>query len=146
MSKTISVKVKFKRYADIDGNWTKVCNDCFALIPDTYYFKIYWFLCKNWNKDLNYAFPSISTIAKECLISERKVKDGIKWLKENKFIQVEKFRTSNGYCSNMYRIRYPVIDREQMLNAMDDEEIETEMEMELEEEEEEIEVEMKIIK
>ena len=46
----------------------------------------------------------------------------------------------------MYRIRYPVIDREQMLNAMDDEEIEIEMEMELEEEEEEIEVEMKIIK
>ena len=108
--------------------------------------RIYCFLCKNWNKDLNYAFPSISTIAKECLISERKVKDGIKWLKENKFIQVEKFRTSNGYCSNMYRIRYPVIDREQMLNAMEDEELEVEMEMELEEEEEEIEVEMKIIK
>jgi hypothetical protein len=141
--KIIKVKVRFKRYADIDGNWTKVCNDCFSLIPDTYFFKIYCFLCKNWNKDLNYAFPSIATISKECLISERKVKDGIKWLKENKFIQVEKFSTSNGYCSNIYRIRYPVIDREQLLESIQDEETEIDVKIE---DEEEIEVEMKIVK
>ena len=141
--KEVKVKVRFKRYADIDGNWTKVCNDCFSLIPDTYYFKIYCFLCKNWNKELNYAFPSIATISNECLISERKVKDGIKWLKENKFIQVEKFSTSNGYCSNIYRIRYPIIDREQLLDVIQDEEMEMNVQIE---DEEEIEVEMKIVK
>jgi hypothetical protein len=138
------IKVRFKRYAEIDGNWTKVCNDCFSLIPDTYYFKIYCFLCKNWNKELNYAFPSVSTIARECLISERKVKDGIKWLKENQFIKVEKFSTPNGYSSNIYRIRYPIIDREQLLEDMC-EDIESELLIKLEDEEE-IEVEMRIIK
>lgn len=144
MAKEIKVKVKFRRYAEIDGNWTKVCNDCFSLIPDAYYFKIYCFLCKNWNKELNYAFPSISTIAKECIISERKVKDGIKWLKENKFVHVEKFTTTNGYSSNIYRIRYPIIDREQILEDMCKDE-ETELGIKFEDEEE-IEIEMKIVK
>lgn len=144
MARETVIKVRFKRYAEIDGNWTKVCNDCFSLIPDTYYFKIYCFLCKNWNKELNYAFPSVSTIARECLISERKVKDGIKWLKENQFIKVEKFSTPNGYSSNIYRIRYPIIDREQLLEDMC-EDIESELLIKLEDEEE-IEVEMRIIK
>lgn len=144
MARETIIKVRFKRYAEIDGNWTKVCNDCFSLIPDTYYFKIYCFLCKNWNKELNYAFPSVSTIARECLISERKVKDGIKWLKENQFIKVEKFSTPNGYSSNIYRIRYPIIDREQLLEDMC-EDIESELLIKLEDEEE-IEVEMRIIK
>lgn len=105
------VKAKLKPYNSLKDSFTQVANTMLFYIADPYTFKIYVYLCMRYNTNYNYAFPSYTTISKDCSISLSKTKECVKWLCENKYIVKAKLKDGEGYTNNIYYIRYIEIDK-----------------------------------
>lgn len=100
--------IKTNKELSQHGGWTMILNSMLDIIEDAFEFKIYCYLCKNWNKDLRKAFPSISTISNECKISENKVKLSIKNLEKLGAIYKtrNKEKATSQWLHNSYEIYY----------------------------------------
>lgn len=128
MSKT--VKIKLVPYKKLDSKFTQV-PDCMSdIIKNHYTFRVYYYLCRRYNSNYDYAFPTFEDIAQNCHMSLRKAKDCVKWLVDNKYIVKKKFNNGSGFLNNIYYIRYAHIDKDELVEAID---VEEEMELEIEE-------------
>lgn len=127
------VKAKLKPYRGLDQNFTQVANSMITYIKDPYTFKIYFYLCMRYNDYYDYAFPSLTTIAKDCQISLKKVKTCIKWLDEKGYVIRAKVNNAEGYANNIYYIRYVHIDKDAIREEIIiDRDIPDEVEIEIE--------------
>ena len=97
----------------MEGNFTQIANTMCKYIEDPYAFKIYFYLCYRFNRDMDYAFPSLNTIAKETSISLGKVKKSIKWLEEQRFIKKYK-KDGSDWMNNCYFVKYIVEELEEV--------------------------------
>ena len=50
------IKYSLRRYDYLEGNFTQISNDVFKLTNGNE-FKIYCYLCSNYNRELGYSFP-----------------------------------------------------------------------------------------
>ena len=135
MYKRKGIKYSIRRYINMDNNFTQIPNDAFRIIANGNCFIVYCYLCRNYNKDYDYAFPSIKCISKNTGLSIPTVQKCLKELEEDaKLIKKIKFQNKeNGYLNNCYKIYFPVIQEvEEFENSIY--EIETE-EFEIEDEE-----------
>ena len=107
MKKYKNILYSLKRYDYLEDNFTQISNDVFKLTTGNE-FKIYCYLCKNYNKNYGYSYPSLSTIAFDTNMSVPTVQKCIKKLE--KLIQVFKFEDKNSkYVNNIYKVYYPII-------------------------------------
>lgn len=109
MKKYKNILYSLKRYDYLEDNFTQISNDVFKLTTGNE-FKVYCYLCKNYNKNYGYSYPSLSTIAFDTNMSVPTVQKCIKKLEELKLIQVFKFEDKNSkYVNNIYKVYYPII-------------------------------------
>jgi Mn-dependent DtxR family transcriptional regulator len=111
MIKRNGLTYSVRRYGRMNSKFTQIPNDVFLLVRNANSFKVYCYLCYRYNRDYQYAFPSLNTISKECGISVPTVSKSIKELENLKLIAIERFtdKTSK-YSNNMYYVFYPVLD------------------------------------
>ena len=122
----------------LDGNFTQIANTMFKYIPNASDFKVYCYLCFRYNKDYQYAFPSLNTIANDTCLGTTTVKKSIKWLEDKGFIKRYKRKDSNTeWMNNCYYVKYVVEDIEEIqketiktFEEMMDDDFETEVEIE----------------
>ena len=102
-----NIQYRVKNYAFLEGGFTQVSNSVLKIVDNAYQFTVYFYLCKNWNKRYNYAFPSIRTISKDCKMSVPTVQKAIKGLEEKRLVAVLKFdeKLYNSFPNNIYRRR-----------------------------------------
>ena len=98
-------------YLTLDKEFTQVANTMIKYIKNGNEFKIYVYLCSLYNKDYDYAFPSLSIIAKDCSMSLKTVKNAINSLCEKGYIIKGKYVNNGGFNNNTYYIRYIVEER-----------------------------------
>ena len=100
-----------KKYSELSGGFTQISNNVLKIVDNAYQFTVYFYLCKNWNRTYNYAFPSIRTISKDCKMATSTVQKAMKCLEEKGLVVVLKFdeKLYNAFPNNIYRIYYPVI-------------------------------------
>lgn len=110
-----NIQYRVKSYATLDGGFTQISNNVLKIVDNAYQFTVYFYLCKNWNRTYNYAFPSIRTIAKDCKMSTPTVQKAIKGLEDKKLVVTLKFdeKLYNAFPNNIYRIFYPIIEEEE---------------------------------
>ena len=114
MKKYKNILYSLKRYDYLEDNFTQISNDVFKLTTGNE-FKIYCYLCKNYNKNYGYSYPSLSTIAFDTNMSVPTVQKCIKKLEELKLIQVFKFEDKNSkYVNNIYKVYYPIIVKKKL--------------------------------
>ena len=119
MKKSGDILYSLRRYENMDGNFTQISNDVFKL-TNAYEFKVYCYLCFNYNRELGYSFPSLGTIAKNTNMSVKTVTRCTKNLEELGLIKVCKFESQNTkYVNNIYKIFIPIIVK----NEIEDQEI-----------------------
>ena len=106
-------KIKRLPYRTLNGDFTQIANIMCKYIEDPYAFKIYFYLCWRFNRDMDYAFPSLNTIAKDTSISLGKVKKSIKWLEEQRFIKKYK-KEGSDWMNNCYFVKYVVEELEEL--------------------------------
>lgn len=114
MYKRKGIKYSIRRYINMDNNFTQIPNDAFRIIANGNCFIVYCYLCRNYNKDYDYAFPSIKCISKNTGLSIPTVQKCLKELEEDaKLIKKIKFQNKeSGYLNNCYKIYFPVIQEE----------------------------------
>ena len=118
MFKINDITYSLRRYDNLEGNYTQISNDIYKLTNGNE-FKVYSYLCMRYNKNNQYAFPSIRTIAIDCNVSTKTVQKCITRLEEIKLIKILKFtEKTTTHANNMYRIYYPIIIR----NSLEEEE------------------------
>ena len=118
MFKINDITYSLRRYDNLEGNYTQISNDIYKLTNSSE-FKVYSYLCMRYNKNTQYAFPSIRTIAIDCNMSTKTVQKCITRLEEIKLIKIIKFtEKTTAHTNNMYRIYYPIIIR----NSLEEEE------------------------
>ena len=118
MFKINDITYSLRRYDNLEGNYTQISNDIYKLTNSSE-FKVYSYLCMRYNKNTQYAFPSIRTIAIDCNMSTKTVQKCITRLEEIKLIKIIKFtEKTTAHVNNMYRIYYPIIIR----NSLEEEE------------------------
>ena len=100
------INVKLKDYKGLKEDFTQVANSMQDYIEDPYTFSVYFYLCRTYNREYGYSFPSIKTIAKKTHISEWKVKKSLAWLIERKFIIKKQLKNGEEFMNNTYIIRY----------------------------------------
>lgn len=126
------IKATIKSYRGLDESFTQVANSMLTYIKDPYAFKIYFYLCMRYNNEYDYAFPSLSTMAKDCQMSLKKVKDCIKWLCGKGYIIKAKIANGEGYTNNIYYIRYIHIDKQKIeREIIVDQDLDEEVEIEI---------------
>lgn len=110
-----NIQYRVKSYATLDGGFTQISNNVLKIVDNAYQFTVYFYLCKNWNRTYNYAFPSIRTIAKDCKMSTPTVQKAIKGLEDKKLVVTLKFdeKLYSAFPNNIYRIFYPIIEEEE---------------------------------
>ena len=120
--KKTEIKRKIRRvsYRGLNNNFTQVANTMVTYIKDPYDFKVYFYLCYRFNRDLDYSFPSLNTIAKDTGISLSRVKKSIKNLESQRFIKRYK-REGDEWMNNCYFIKY--VEEEIEEAELDEEEI-----------------------
>lgn len=104
----VITKTKLKSYRGLDKEFTRVANSMIKHIKNGNQFKVYVYLCSLYNRDFDYAFPSMSKIAEDCSMSLNTVKSSIKSLIDLGYIKKGKYKNDGGYNSNVYYIRYIV--------------------------------------
>lgn len=105
--KELKRKIKRIPYRALDGNFTQIANTMFRYIPNGNDYKVYCYLCYRFNRDMDYAFPSLKTISKDTCLSLRTVQKSIKWLEEQRFIKKYK-KEGCDWLNNCYFIKYIV--------------------------------------
>ena len=120
--KKTEIKRKIRRvsYRVLNNNFTQVANTMVTYIKDPYDFKVYFYLYYRFNRDLDYSFPSLNTIAKDTGISLSRVKKSIKNLESQRFIKRYK-REGDEWMNNCYFIKYVEEEIEEV--ELDEEEI-----------------------
>lgn len=108
-----NIKYDLRGYGKLNSNFTQYSNDIY-LLTTVYEFKVYCFLCDMWNKDLNYAFPSINSIVKGTGVTRSMVQKAIKGLEETGLIQIFKIDDNNYYSNNCYRVYFPIITKNEI--------------------------------
>ena len=110
-----NIQYRVKSYATLDGGFTQISNNVLKIVDNAYQFTVYFYLCKNWNRTYNYAFPSIRTIAKDCKMSTPTVQKAIKGLEDKKLVVTLKFdeKLYSAFPNNIYSIFYPIIEEEE---------------------------------
>lgn len=103
----IKNSLKLAPYKVLDKEWTKIANTMLKHIDDVYAFKVYCYLCYRYNKDYEYAFPSLETIAEDCNIARSTAQKSVKYLEERRFI-VRYKKKGKQWMNNCYYIRYVV--------------------------------------
>lgn len=97
-------------------------NDIFRIVNNSYQLTVYTYLCYRYNRDYQYAFPSLNTIAKDTHVSLSTVRRAIKELEDLRLIKILKFNNrNNSYTNNMYYVYYPVIDYESSQKEIEEE-------------------------
>lgn len=105
--KELKRKIKRISYRALDGNFTQIANTMFRYIPSGNDFKVYCYLCYRFNRDMDYAFPSLKTISKDTGLGLSTVKRSIKWLEEQRFIKKYK-KEGSDWMNNCYFVKYIV--------------------------------------
>ena len=109
MKKYGEIKYSLRRYDYLEGNFTQISNDVFKLTT-TSEFKVYCYLCCNYNRELGYSFSSLNTIAKNTNISVKTVQRCIKQLEKLGLIKIGKFENKiSKYVNNIYKVFVPII-------------------------------------
>lgn len=110
-----NIQYRVKSYATLERGFTQISNNVLRIVDNPYQFTVYYYLCKNWNRTYNYAFPSIRKISKDCKISTPTVQKALKGLEDKRLIAILKFdeKTNNSFPNNIYRIFYPIIEEEE---------------------------------
>lgn len=80
MIKRHGVKYSVRRYSNLEKGFTKIPNDIFKVVETAYQLSIYTYLCYRYNRDYQYAFPSLKTIAEDTHVSVSTVRRVIKEL------------------------------------------------------------------
>ena len=106
----IKNKIKLEPLYSLDKNFTKVCNTMIKYIPNAHAFKVYCYLCYRYNRQYQYAFPSLTTIANETCMNRKTVQRAIKWLEDQKYV-VKYKRKDSEWMNNCYYVRYVVEER-----------------------------------
>lgn len=129
---TKTIKVLLRPYKGLAEQFTQVANSMFYYIDDQYAFRVYFYLCMLYNRNFDYAFPTIRGIAKDCKMSTKKAQWCIDWLTKMKYIEKKSVKSNGKYPNNIYYIRY--IDNRDVIEKIieEDEEIYTEIEVEIE--------------
>ena len=143
-SDTLKIKsnLKLVPYKALDKNWVKLPSTMLKYIDSLPAFKVYCYLCYRYNRDYEYAFPSLSTIAEECGIARSTVQKAVKYLEERRFV-VKYKRKGSEWMNNCYYLRYVVETEEDKIKQQEKiidtfeellgEEFETEIEVFLDE-------------
>lgn len=116
----IIIRTRRVSYRGLDGNFTQIANTMFKYIPNGNDFKVYCYLCYRFNRDLDYAFPSLRTISKETCLNVKTVQKSIKWLEGQGLIKRYKKEGKN----NNYSIQY-IEEKLEKTNLSTDEIIES---------------------
>ena len=120
MFKINDITYSLECYEDMGNNYTQISNDVYKLTNGNE-FKIYCYLCSNYNEETGCSSPSFNTIAKDCKMSKATVQREIKRLEEIGLIKILKFtEKTNQYTNNMYRIYYPIIKEEEKLKTFEE--------------------------
>ena len=109
----IIIRTRRVSYRGLDGNFTQIANTMFKYIPNGNDFKVYCYLCYRFNRDLDYAFPSLRTISKETCLNVKTVQKSIKWLEEQGLIKRYK-KEGSEWMNNCYFIKYIVEELEEV--------------------------------
>ena len=120
MIKRNGLQYNIRKYISMDGNFTQIPNDIFLIMDNLASFKVYCYLCKMYNRERQYAFPTINQIARDCNIGTATVERAIKNLKDLKLIEIIKFEEKTSkYANNSYRIFYPILEKTEEENQED---------------------------
>lgn len=109
----IIIRTRRVSYRGLDGNFTQIANTMFKYIPNGNDFKVYCYLCYRFNRDLDYAFPSLRTISKETCLNVKTVQKSIKWLEGQGLIKRYK-KEGSEWMNNCYFIKYIVEELEEV--------------------------------
>ena len=121
MKRCGEIKYSLRRYDYLEGNFTQISNDVFKLTNGNE-FKIYCYLCSNYNRELGYSFPSLNTISKNTNMSVPTVTKCIKSLEKLGLIKICKFENKmSKYINNIYKIFIPIIVKNDMEDQEQDE-------------------------
>ena len=124
MRKNGNIVYSLRNYSRLEGNWTKISNDVYQLTNNSE-FKVYCYLCMNYNIDCDYAFPSIRYMAKKINMSPTTVQKAINSLEEKGLIAIRQFENKTSkYTNNIYKIYIPIITK----NEIEDQQIKEEEE------------------
>lgn len=125
-----TICVRLRNYEGLKDQFTQVANSMHDYIEDPYIFSVYFYLCRVYNRNYHYSFPSIKNIAKKCHMSETKAKESLKWLTEKEFIEKKQVKHKWGFKNNTYVIRYLDIDdvMEEIIKSDDVKYVEIEVE------------------
>lgn len=115
VSKT-GIRYNLKQYCNLKSNFTQIPNDAMKIIEKATTYRIYCYLCCRYNNDNKYAFPSLSTIAKETKLSKQTVVNAIKELEDLGLVKTLKFeKQTTTWVNNCYIIFYPIIQEEEKI-------------------------------
>ena len=122
MIKRHGIKYSVRRYSNLEKSFTQIPNDIFRVVESSYQLTIYSYLCYRYNREYQYAFPSLKTIADDTHVSLSTVRRVIKELEELRLIKILKFeKKKTSYANNMYYVFYPVIDYESSQKEIENE-------------------------
>lgn len=115
------IKYNVRKYINMKGNFTQIPNDVFLVIDNLASFKVYCYLCKMYNRECQYAFPTMEQIARDCNIGVATAKRSIKELRDLKLIEILKFENKTSrYANNSYRIFYPILDLDSITEEIEE--------------------------
>lgn len=97
-----SKEIEFKDYKCLDGGIVFVPTFMQKYIKDVYAFSVYFYLCRKYSMEKGFSAPSISIIAHNCYMSEKKARKCIKYLEDNGFIKKDKYTFGNVICNKYY--------------------------------------------
>lgn len=113
VSKT-GIRYNLKQYCNLKSSFTQIPNDCMKIIEKATTYKVYCYLCYRYNNDNKYAFPSLTTMSKDTMLSRQTVVNAIKELEELGLVKVLKFeKQENKWVNNCYIIFYPIVQQEE---------------------------------
>lgn len=110
MAKKVTVKKKYKivSYEIKSDDYVRLYNSMFGYIDNSSAFKVYLYLCYQYNEQENSSLISLNQIAKSCKLARSTVQESIKYLEDKKLI--EKSKENSGKCC--YKINYLVEPQE----------------------------------
>ena len=124
MAKKVTVKKKYKivSYKISSNNYIKIYDTMFGYIENGSAFKIYCYLCYQYNEEEDLSSVSLNKIANDCKLAKNTVQDAIKYLEDKKVIKKIKQKDSN----NSYLINY-LIELQEVEDCLDYEIVEVEV-------------------